>query len=115
MLIFASDLETIVKLSIMTRNEFNANKKYLLEDCNNIFWNGQAWDEEPFSVELESYTKAGGNIILTIEVCDKNTCRNILMFLISIMKLSVGGRMAKRVMICLSTISNDAMMMLKIG
>ena len=71
MLIFASDLETIVKLSIMTWNEFNANKKYLLEDCNNIFWNGQAWDEEPFSVELESYTKAGGDIILTIEVCDK--------------------------------------------
>ena len=55
----------------MEKKEFNANKKYLVEDCNNIFWNGQAWDEEPFSVELESYTKAGGDMTLTIEVCDK--------------------------------------------
>jgi hypothetical protein len=55
----------------MNRQEFNANKKYLLEDCNNIFWNGQAWDEEPFSVELESYTKAGGDMVFNLEVCDK--------------------------------------------
>lgn len=55
----------------MNRQEFNANKKYLLEDCNNIFWNSQAWDEEPFSVELESYTKAGGDMVFNLEVCDK--------------------------------------------
>jgi hypothetical protein len=55
----------------MTKKEFNANKKYLLEDCNNIFWNGQTCDRFPFSVELESYTKAGGDMIIYLEVCDK--------------------------------------------
>ena len=55
----------------MERKEFNANKKYLLEDCKNIFWNGQAWDEHPFSAELESYTEAGGDMVFNLEEVSK--------------------------------------------
>ena len=57
----------------MTQKEFNANKKYLLEDCNNIFYNGDCgWDDKPFSAELESYTKANGDMIISLEELSKD-------------------------------------------
>ena len=57
----------------MNKTEFNANKKYLLEDCNNIFYNGDCgWDDKPFSAELESYTKAGGDMIINLEELSKD-------------------------------------------
>lgn len=57
----------------MTQKEFNANKKYLLEDCNNIFYNGNCgWDDKPFSAELESYTKANGDMIISLEELSKD-------------------------------------------
>ena len=56
----------------MTKQEFNANKKYLLEDCNNIFYNGDCdWEDKPFSAELESYTSAGGDMIISLEELSK--------------------------------------------
>ncbi len=57
----------------MNKTKFNANKKYLLEDCNNIFYNGDCgWDNKPFSAELESYTKAGGDMIINLEELSKD-------------------------------------------
>ena len=57
----------------MNKTKFNANKKYLLEDCNNIFYNGDCgWDDSPFSAELESYTKAGGDMIINLEELSKD-------------------------------------------
>ena len=52
----------------MTRKEFNANKKYLLEDCKNIFFNGGSLKE---TTELETYTDAGEDMIIYLEVLDK--------------------------------------------
>lgn len=55
----------------MTKKECNLNKKYLFEDCDNIFYNGLAHEDEPFSAELESYTSAGGDMIISMEELSK--------------------------------------------
>ena len=57
----------------MNKSEFNANKKYLLEDCDNIFYNGDCgWEDKPFSAELESYTKAGSDMIIDLDELSKD-------------------------------------------
>jgi len=53
----------------MTQKEFDENKAYL--DGVNLTFLGNAWDDKPFSAELESFTSAGGDMIVTLEALDK--------------------------------------------
>ncbi len=53
----------------MNKKEFNKNVRYL-ED-NDIRFLGRAWDDEKFSAELETYTNAGEDMIITLEVLSK--------------------------------------------
>lgn len=53
----------------MTQKEYNENKSYL-EDWN-VSVCDKAWDDKEFSAELESYTRAGGDMIVCLEVLDK--------------------------------------------
>lgn len=53
----------------MTQKEFDENKAYL--DGVNLTFLANAWDNEPFSAELESYTDSGGDMIVNLEVLDK--------------------------------------------
>lgn len=62
----------------MTKKEFNANKKYLLEDCKNIFYNGDIDEEKSYSAELESYTKAGGDMIIYLKELDKENLQDYI-------------------------------------
>jgi hypothetical protein len=53
----------------MTQKEYNENKAYI-EDWN-VSVCGKAWDDKPFSAELECFTSAGGDMIVCLEVLDK--------------------------------------------
>ena len=54
----------------MDKKMFEKNKEYL-ED-NDIQFNGRAWDEFPFSAELECWTDAGEDMIIDLEELSKN-------------------------------------------
>lgn len=54
----------------MKRKEFNANKKYLVDTALQVV-SQKIWDNKPFSVELESYTNAGGDMIIDLEELSK--------------------------------------------
>lgn len=53
----------------MKKKEYQKNVEFLQEKGCNLL--GRAWDDKEFSAEIESFTKAGGDMIVNLEVLDK--------------------------------------------
>jgi len=55
----------------MTQEEFEANLAYLKDSGFVLHEVGNVWDNCPFSAEIENYTDAGGDMMINLEVVDK--------------------------------------------
>lgn len=60
----------------MNKRDFNKNVKYL--EKNSITFCGQPWDDLKWSAELESYTDAGGDMLICLKELNKECLRDYL-------------------------------------
>ena len=60
----------------MNKKEYKANIAYLEE--NGVSYCGLAWEDKKFSAELESYTDAGGDMIISLEELTKESLQRYL-------------------------------------